>query len=431
MAGFCGGDTEQMRDQAQACELGSQRIQDLAETINCLVDSVPWLGPDAIAFRAMWHGTVKPGMITKAEDVRARGQELSEHATEQDRVSGPTDIEGLIDVIGDVVGDLLPVPSVPGLPLTPDVLERFRKGLGDWFSGGDADGEQYMYGAGDDFGVGQVAADGRPIGPYDAGGSHWDGREIDNGFGYLDAYAHTRASAGAHVTKDEFGNYTGTVGARAGAEIGIEEVIYGPDGEPLFTGKARAGAEAYAEAGGTIGPDGLSAGARAGAGVYGDASVRLDGPYGKSMELGMEGYAGAHAEANAYANLTRNDSGQVNGVQWGAKAEAMAGAEGKMTFEESSPGGWFSAKGSAGGNYGAAAGASTGGSISTDEISFGVGGKVALGGGATGDLTVSIHPNQIVDTFTPGDYNIDDAVADSGAFVGDVAEATSKYSPFW
>lgn len=87
MAGFYGGDTEQMRAQAQACQTGSQRIQDLTSAISAFVDSVPWMGPDAIAFRALWHGTVKPGMIAKAEDIRAKGIELGDHATEQDSTS--------------------------------------------------------------------------------------------------------------------------------------------------------------------------------------------------------------------------------------------------------------------------------------------------------------------------------------------------------
>ena len=42
-----------------------------------------------------------------------------------------------------------------------------------------------------------------------------------------------------------------------------------------------------------------------------------------------------------------------------------------------------------------------------------------------------MNPNAIVDSFTPGDYNLDDALRDGGAFIGDLGDATSKYSPFW
>lgn len=131
MAGFYGGDTEQMRAQAQACELGSQRINDVTDALGVVIDSVPWFGPDAIALRALWHGTVKPGMIAKAEDIRARGAELNQHATEQDTVSAPLGGPGFIDRIRDAFDDVLPWPMPrPGAPFTPDVLERLREGLG-------------------------------------------------------------------------------------------------------------------------------------------------------------------------------------------------------------------------------------------------------------------------------------------------------------
>lgn len=430
MAGFYGGDTEQMRLHGAACGRESRALLEAAERIGTLIDAVTWIGPDADAFRERWHGGVGPRLRERAEQIRTTGTEIEEHAEEQDQASDGG-IGGILGVIGGLLGDLPPIGApIPGSPLTPGILRDLTRGLDDWFTGGGATGDHTMYGSGDDFGVGQVAADEHPIGQHDAGGSHWDGREIDNDAGYFDGYAETRASAGAHVTQDQYGNYTASAGARAGAEIGFDEALYGPDGRPLLSADGRLGAEAYAEAGASGGPDGVSAGARAGVGAYGDISARLDGPMGKSMELGMEGYAGAHAEANAHLNATRNDDGQVNGVEWGAGASAFAGAEGSATFEESSPGGWFSAKGSAGAQAGAGVGADTGGSFSTDEISFGIGGEVALGGGVTGDLSVAIHPNEIFDTFTPGDYDLDDALGDASGAMRDAGEWASDHWPF-
>lgn len=110
--------------------------------------------------------------------------------------------------------------------------------------------------------------------------------------------------------------------------------------------------------------------------------------------------AEANAYAYAYANLTRNEDGRINGAQWCAGAAAFAGAAGAVKFEQASPGGWFCSEGSVGGQAGPGAGASTGG-VSTDEISSGLGGEFAIHGGAAGNLSVEIHPNDIVDSFTP------------------------------
>lgn len=432
MTGFYGADTVQLRDQGTASRQGAQGLTELADRVSAAIDAAAWVGSDADAFRAEWHGRLKPGLHTQAETLRGQGDQLDLHAVEQDQASaGEGGGGGLRDLIGDLHVQL-PLIGGPlsGRPLTPDVIRDLADGLDDWFTGGDAEGDHHMYGAGEDFGETQVAADGRPIGPAEAGGSHWDGREIDNERGYFDGYAETRASAGAHVTQDQYGNYTASAGARAAAEIGFDEAVYGPDGQPLISADGRAGAEAYAEGGASIGPDGVSAGARAGAGVYGDISNTFHGPMGSSYEIGVEGYAGAHAEANAYANLTRNEDGQINGAEWGAGAEAFAGAEGAATFERTSPGGWFSSEGSVGGQAGFGAGASTGGSFSTDEISFGLGGEFAVYGGATGNLSVAIHPNEIVDSFTPDDYNLDDALGDASGAARDAGHWVADNWPF-
>ncbi|HEX7350657.1 hypothetical protein [Brachybacterium sp.] len=431
MAGFYGGDTEQMRGHGTACKQGAESILEVTERARALIDAVAWVGPDADAFRDLWHGSVEPGLRSASDEVRGHGDELDKNADEQDEASGSGDGGGILDRLRDLLDDMPPIVGpVPGSPLTPDVIRDVADGLDDWFTGGGATGDQSMFGAEDDFGEGQVAADGRPIGQHDAGGSYWEGREIENDAGYVDVRAEARASAGAHVTQDEFGNYTASAGARAGAEVGLDEALYGPDGEPLLSAGGRVGAEAYAEAGVSGGPDGVSGGARAGIGAYGDLSVTAHGPFGASNELGVEGYAGAHAEANAYANLTRNENGQINGAEWGAGASAFAGAEGAATFEQTSPGGWFFAEGSAGAQAGAGIGGDTGGAFSTDEISFGIGGEVALGGGVTGDLTVAIHPNEIVDTFTPGDYNIDDALSDASGAARDAGNWVADNWPF-
>lgn len=81
---------------------------------------------------------------------------------------------------------------------------------------------------------------------------------------------------------------------------------------------------------------------------------------------------------------------------------------------------------------GAAAGAGIGGEagavVSTDAVGFSLGGDIATGLGLQGDVAISISPNNIVDTFTPGDYNLDDAIDDvSGAFDGAASAVGDAY----
>src|SRR5690606_14349027 len=132
-----------------------------------------------------------------------------------------------------------------------------------------------------------------------------------------------------------------------------------------------------------------------------------------SGTIGLSGYAGAEAHLNAYGHTTRNADGEVNGITFGADAGAFAGAKGDLDFAATAPGGWFSGAGSFGVKAGAGGGASFGGTVSTDEFGFSVGGDVAVLLGAEGSLGFSIHPNEIVNDILPGDYDLDDAIDDA------------------
>ena len=433
MAGFQGGDTEQMRQQGTAFEQGSRTVDEITDATTRLIDSVPWMGPDAMAFRALWHGVIAPGLRAKAEDLQGRGEEIRRHAEEQDEASAG-DGGGLLDVLRDLFpmpfpGPLMPLPApIPGLPLTPGVIDHLRKDLEDWFTGGDGDGPQEFFGDPGFTSRGAKYGDDRPIGEQITGGdSLWDGREIDESYGFLDGYAGYDYSAGTNVTTDPYGNVTGTVGVRGSAEIGIDDRLEGPFGTGIQAG-ARVGAEGYAEAGGTVGPDGVAAGARAGLGAYSSQYATVDGPLGNSGTIRQDLYAGANASANAYSHVTRNEDGQVNGFSQGFDARAFAGAQATQTFESTSPGGWFSGSTSISEKAGYGVGAGAAQTISTDEISVSVAGSLAAELGLGGSTTVAVHPNQIVNTFTPGDYDIDDAIGDaSGAFQG----ATDYVSDKW
>ena len=430
MAGFYGGDTEQMRSQAQACELGAQRIHDMTSMISAAIDAVPWFGPDAVAMRALWHGTVKPGMIAKAEDIRAKGVELDQHATEQDRASGPTDLAGLIDVVGDILRDILPLPTSSGLPIGPHVLDNLRDGLGDLFRGGGS-GEQEFYGGPGYGSRGQMFGEDRPVGTqFEWNPTIWDGPGFSRDGISIDPYGGLNYSAGTNVTTDDFGNTTGTFGARGSGELGITTDYDLPFGFGMDS-THRIGMEAYGEGGGTMGPDGFSGGARARSGLYAEQNVGITHDSGASAAMTTSGWVGADAHANAHSHATRNADGNVNGWTSGFDVGAFSGAQVTQKYELTSPGGWFTGSTSISEKAGAGAGLSSGYTVSTDEVSFSIGGHAAKVLGLGGSTSIGMNPNAIVDSFTPGDYNLDDALRDGGAFIGDLGDATSKYSPFW
>lgn len=425
MTGFFGADTEQLRAHADACQRNSGTLHDLIGTTSALIMSVQWTGPDADAFRELWASEVRARLTESADALQSRSEELREHAEEQDVTSG-----------GDGGGTALPPIGAPmpfpfPLPLPFPLPGPGGSGPGGSSSGG-SDGSPYFYGD-EGYGTGNAAGDERPVGEHEAGGSHGDGREIDEDHGYLDVYANTRASAGTNTTVDEYGNTTHTAGARAGAEVGLDEQVNLPFGGSLAA-DGRAGAEAYAETGVTYGDYGFSAGAGVGAGVYGDMSATATGPFGASGTLGANGYAGAEAHANVYSHATRSDEGNLSGWSIGADAGAFAGAKADADLTAVSPGGWMTASGSLGVEAGAGIGGGAGAVVSTDAVGVSLGGDVAAGLGFKGDVALSISPNNIVDTFTPGDYNVDDAISDaSGAFdsakstVGDAVDSITPW----
>jgi hypothetical protein len=412
MAGFYGGDTEQMRGHATACRQGSQRIEDITDAATQMIDAVPWLGPDAVAFRALWHGTVKPGLLAKAEDIRARGTEIDEHAEQQDRASDDGD-GGFWDRVRDVIGDILPhIPIIPGVPLTPENIERIRDAIEDGFiDGGERPGQEF-YGDEGYEGRGWTANDDRPIGGYHDDFSAWDGNEIEGEYGHLNGYAEGGYSLGGNHTVDEHGNHTGTVGGRAGAEIGGDGEFISPFGGGI-AGSGAIGAEGYLEAGGTIGPDGFSGGGRAGAGVYAEGDLTITSPDGDQVGVSGNAYAGAYASANAYSHATRNEDGNINGWSAGFDARAFAGAQAAATFEAGSPDGWFNATASVSAKGGAGAGGGAGVVASTDAVGVSLSGDIATGLGFGGSVSFSVNPNAIFDSITPGQYNLDDAIGDA------------------
>lgn len=431
MAGFYGGDTEQMRQQASVCTGGMQRLAELIETASSTVGGVQWVGQDADAFREQWHSGAEARAREAGTQLRRLARELEKHADQQDEASAVDGggLLGILPVPFPVPVMPLPLP-IPGRPLGPGVLGDLGDALDGWLTGGGGTGPQGFYGDPGYQDRGQMYDQGRPVGDQFT----WNqdllpGREIDGEAGHVDVHAGANYSAGMNGSTDAYGNMSGTIGGRGSLEAGIDTHANLPGGFGLDA-SGNVGMEAYAEAGGTIGPDGYSLGARAGSGLYGDLSAALTHESGASVGMEQSYFVGGEAHANAYQHVTRNDEGQVNGFSSGFDAGAFIGAEVKQDFQATSPGGWFSASGGFTAAAGAGGSADAGMTVSTDEISFSAGGKIAAELGLGGGGSVSMNPNAIVDSFTPGDYDIDDAIGDArGAWDGTTSAAADALSP--
>ncbi|MFC0675544.1 hypothetical protein [Brachybacterium hainanense] len=417
MAGFYGADTEQMRAQASACLRGSGMLRDLIGTTSSTVGSVAWEGPDADAFRERWQSSVRELLAERADALRNWSDELTAQADAQDAASA-----------GDGQGPSgQPMPMPGPFPLPSPFPFPFPGEAGPGQDPGGA-APPYFYG---DQGYGSNGAsgkDGRPVGFTQEGDTYWDGREVENGAGYIDGYGKTWLDYGASTTVDEYGNTTHSAGGRAGAEIGYDMRAELPGGVAL-TSNGRAGAEVYGEAGVTYG-DGFSAGARAGSGLYGEISSSVMGPFGASNAVGLNGFVGAEAHANVYSHATRNEDGTINGWSAGFDAGAFVGAKGAVNFTSTSPGGWFTSSASFGGDAGAGVGGNAGVVLSTDQVGFSLGGDLAVELGLNADVSFAVSPNSIVNTFTPGDYDIDDAIGDAGEAFDAGADWVADKWPF-
>jgi hypothetical protein len=91
--------------------------------LSLLVASVRWEGRDADAFRESWS-SLEHRIQGRHDELQRQGQELQQHAEEQDRVSGadaagplPDVLSDLVHAVGGLVGDVLGHGSDGGLRL--------------------------------------------------------------------------------------------------------------------------------------------------------------------------------------------------------------------------------------------------------------------------------------------------------------------------
>lgn len=401
------------------------------------MNGVEWVGADAETFRARWQSEAERRAQDAGETLRRLARELEDHAEEQDEASAG-DGSGLGGLLGGPFPPVMPLPfPIPGLPIRPGmpglpagpgfpILPGMPGGptIGQWFSGNGGSGSQGFYGGDGYAGRGQMYHEDQQLGDT----FNWNedlapGREIEIEEGYVDFHAGANYSVGANASTDRYGNMTGVIGARGSLEAGVDTHLNLPGGFGVDASGA-VGMEAYGEAGGTIGPDGYSVGARAGGGLYAENSAALTHESGASLGMTQSAWVGADAHATAHSHVTRNEDGEVNGFSSGVSAGAFAGAEYRQDYQVEGPKGWFSASAGAAATAGAGADASAGYTVSTDEVSLSLGGKFAAELGVGGGGTISVNPNAIVESATGGEYNVDDVI-DGAQGAWDSASSTA------
>lgn len=101
---FLGADTDQVRTHGERCTTAAGRLGELASSLTATVHGVRWAGPDADRFRAEFDGRIASSLCEAAEELRARAEELSGHADEQDETSGSDGGTGPGGILGDIGG---------------------------------------------------------------------------------------------------------------------------------------------------------------------------------------------------------------------------------------------------------------------------------------------------------------------------------------
>ena len=280
------------------------------------------------------------------------------------------------------------------------------------------DNGQYVYGSEGYGDAGDATTDDRPV-----------GTQVDEGDGGrvgddVHAEGEWTVNGGYNVSEDDYGNHTYSHGWRIGVD---GEVGGGTDDGPGAT--LGGTAEAYAEVGGTVGPDGVGVGMRAGAEASGSASYTEVNEDGSTTNYTVEANAEAGGHANAYGQAVRNEDGEISGAATGFDIGGGYSAGYSYTEENISPNGWFKSSHTTSQGVGKSAGAGGDFVVSTDEIGFSAGWSIpkaesgplsTIDTGPLSGVSLSINPNRIVEDVSGGRFDADDVVdtvSESAAFV--------------
>lgn len=84
---FKGMNPEEGREVAQAVKEAGEQVLEAIDTVTSVVNSVEWVGPDYDSYRDDWNGFVGGAVAQLVEGLQTKGDELNQHAEEQDTTS--------------------------------------------------------------------------------------------------------------------------------------------------------------------------------------------------------------------------------------------------------------------------------------------------------------------------------------------------------
>lgn len=84
---FKGMDPEEGRAVATEITRTGEQILEFFDTVTSVVNSVDWIGPDYDAYRDDWNTFISGPINGLIEALNAKGEELNNHAEQQDSTS--------------------------------------------------------------------------------------------------------------------------------------------------------------------------------------------------------------------------------------------------------------------------------------------------------------------------------------------------------
>ncbi|MEE1649522.1 hypothetical protein V1260_01810 [Brachybacterium sp. J144] len=84
---FKGMNPDEGRDVAQSLVETGETMLEAIETVTSIVNSVEWIGPDYDAYQEEWNSFVGGPVNNLLEGLKAKGDELTKHADDQDDTS--------------------------------------------------------------------------------------------------------------------------------------------------------------------------------------------------------------------------------------------------------------------------------------------------------------------------------------------------------
>ncbi|MGP9539764.1 WXG100 family type VII secretion target [Brachybacterium sp. AOP43-C2-M15] len=84
---FKGMNPEEGREVAQAVTEAGEQILEAIDNVTSIVNSVEWVGPDYDAYRDEWNSFTGGAVAELVNGLQTKGNELTQHAEEQDTTS--------------------------------------------------------------------------------------------------------------------------------------------------------------------------------------------------------------------------------------------------------------------------------------------------------------------------------------------------------